>query len=58
MDKLAERVAALEAIVIGKAGMIERMDHLDACLDKVKVTVWQATGALAAFVLLAQWLLK
>lgn len=58
MDKLAERVAALEAIVTGRAGMIERLDHLDACLDKVKMTVWQASGALAAFVLLAQWLLK
>lgn len=58
MDKLAERVAALEAIVTGKAGMIERMDHLDKCLDKVKATVWQATGALATVLLFAQWLFK
>lgn len=58
MDKLAERVAALEAIVTGKVGLIERLDHLDQCVDSLKATVWKASGGLAVIVVIAQWLLK
>jgi len=55
---LAERVAALEAFVIGKGGVIEKLEHLDACVDSLKRSVWQAAGGLAVVVVLAQWLLK
>ncbi len=53
-----ERVAALEAVMNGKEGVIDRLKHLDVCVDALKVTVWKATGALAVIVVGAQWALR
>lgn len=58
MEKLPERVAALEAVMNGKGGVIDKLEHLDLCVDSLKATVWKASGGLAVIVVLAQWLLK
>lgn len=55
---LHERVASLEAAMNGKEGVIDRLKHLDTCVDSLKVTVWKATGALAAVILVVQLMFR
>lgn len=54
---LYERLAALEKVVElaieaksqaldGKGGVLDRLEHLDRCIDGLKKTVWMATGAI------------
>lgn len=55
---LHERIAALEAVMNGKEGVVDRLKHLDECVDALKVTVWKASGALAVIVVISQWVLR
>ena len=48
----------MEAVMNGKEGVIDRLKHLDECVDALKITVWKATGALAVIVVGAQWVLR
>lgn len=51
IEHKSERVGALEKVVStaleGKGGVLERLTHLDSCVDSIKKTIWLATGALA-----------
>jgi len=51
LEGRVERLIALEQVVKtaleGSGGVLERLTHLDKCMDAVKKTVWLATGALA-----------
>jgi predicted RNase H-like nuclease (RuvC/YqgF family) len=57
---LSERLAILEKTIEislhGKGGVLERMEHLDKCIDGIKKTIWLATGAVMLVVALANWI--
>jgi hypothetical protein len=63
MDELLGRLATLEAIVTritekaleGKGGVLDRLQHLDECVDGIKKTIWMASGVLSLLILLANW---
>jgi hypothetical protein len=66
---LHERIAALErtlAIVEktleinmhGEGGVMERLKHLDACVDRINRTIWQASGAISFMVVVVNILIK
>jgi hypothetical protein len=59
---LSERLAILEKTIDislhGKGGVLERMEHLDKCIDGIKKTIWLATGAVVIVVAVANWLAK
>ena len=56
MDTLpaGERIAALETAVSGKGGIIDRLEHLDICLEDVKRTIWKATGVALCLYMIVQ----
>jgi hypothetical protein len=62
MAAITERMTALEKLVAtaleGKGGLLERLSHLDDCVDSVKKTVWMATGALALVSVIANILTR
>lgn len=41
-----ERLAAIETALNGKGGILDRLQHLDDCVDSLKKTVWKAMGAI------------
>jgi hypothetical protein len=51
MESRSERMSAIEATwrlaLEGKGGVLDRLEHLDKCVDGIKRTIWMATGALA-----------
>ena len=49
---MLERIATLEEKV---RSIHEQLAHLDTCLDSVKRTIWQATGALAVVVFVLEF---
>ena len=50
MAEIPERLATLEI----KMDIIEKsVEHLDKCIDDLKKTVWRASGAVAAIVLIS-----
>lgn len=46
-----ERLATLETQM---QTLMQRLDHLDLCVDKLQRTIWQASGAVAVLVALIQ----
>lgn len=50
-DTRHERVMSLEQLVKtalhDEGGILQRLKHLDSCIDSIKKTIWMATGALA-----------
>ena len=50
-----EKLARLEVKV---ESLMEQIEHIDICVDSLKRTIWQATGAMTILVTIAAWLLK
>ena len=44
---MPERMATLEAKM---ESVLERLAHIDVCVDSLKRTVWQAAGAVAIII--------
>jgi hypothetical protein len=61
VENNSERLAALEAVLYGKGqrdGVLARLDHLHACVESLKVTVWKAVGAGAGAMVVAELVMK
>lgn len=53
-----ERIASIETAVNSQGGILDRLKHIDSCVDSIKRTIWLATGFLTAVSLLANWLTR
>ena len=51
MTTIPERIATLEE---QNRVVLNRLDHIDLCVDQLKRMVWQAAGAVAVLVMLVQ----
>lgn len=50
-----EDIATLQAVLTApKSGLVDRFEHLHECVEKLKVSFWKASGALAVVVIVAQ----
>ena len=54
MIMTGERIAVLEA---QSKTVLQRLDHIDLCVDKLQRTVWQAGGAVSVLIMLLQLLI-
>jgi hypothetical protein len=57
LEILRWRLVAIETVLNGKSGVLDRLEHLDKCVDSLKRTVWMATGATTIIGVLATALL-
>lgn len=62
LEGRVERLIALEQVVKtaleGSGGVLERLTHLDRCMDQVKKTIWIAAGALGLISVAANFLTR
>lgn len=65
-NDLEQRIASIETAINAQGGVLDRLRHLDTCIDGLKNTIaqatggikaaiWTATALLSGFVTLATW---
>lgn len=55
---IGERVASIDTAVNSKGGILDRLQHIDACVDNVKRTIWIATGFISAVSVIANLIVR